>query len=329
MMAGGACRSPGNKVEIMSLLYSEVPRVLENGMIRRAPRRPVVPPAGPFLVRIAGKVGEIIQGVHERLGAFFVSGAVSTCPDSSWASVEPTGPLALRACGNLTKASQAVACFLELNGIAPEDATGTVVLHRRTPVGKGRGSSSIDASLCIFGVARANGLTAHPATVYRALCAVERSDPVWMAGDLVVARPEEGVLEVIGAQPRFLLLAWDTDPDRTVDTRDAASLDQQRRRHLDEYAALLEMVRTQDPALIQQAATASSWINNLYLPKPGFEQALRFAEEVDAGLLSAHSGTYLALMLSPDVDAATLGRLRRALLDQGHQPEIHLMGGAS
>jgi uncharacterized protein involved in propanediol utilization len=316
--------------EVMSLLRAEAPCAVSNGRARRSAARPVTRPAGPFLVRIAGKVGEIIQGVHERLGAFFVSGAVSTCPDSSWASVDPAGPLAIRACGgHLTKASQAVAHFLELNGALPEDATGTVVLHRRTPVGKGRGSSSIDAALCIFGVARANGLTAHPATVYRALCAVERSDPVWMASDLVVARPEAGVLEVIGAQPQFLLLAWDTDPARTVDTRAAAALDQQRRNHLAEYAALLEMVLTQEPPAIKQAATASSRINNLYLPKPGFGRALRLAEEVDAGLLSAHSGTYLALMLSPDVDAATLGRLRRALLDQGLQPEIHLMGGAT
>jgi uncharacterized protein involved in propanediol utilization len=276
-----------------------------------------------------GKVGEIVQGTHRELGPFFVSGAVSSGADFSSAEVDRGRPLRVEclAGGPVRKAEAAVRHFLRLQGLDEADAAGQVRLRRRTPVGKGRGSSSIDAALAVFGAAWANDLPAHPQEVYQALCLVERSDPAWMAHDLVLAQPEAGVLTVVGRQPRFLVVAWDTEPSGAIDTGQAAALDRFRRRHEAEYDELLGMARTGEPALVCRAATRSSRLNHRYLPKPGFDAALTLADELRAGLLSAHSGTYLALLLPPDCEPDLVGHVTRRVLGLGFVPEYFQMGG--
>lgn len=279
--------------------------------------------------RVMGKVGEIVQGMHRDLGPFFVSGAISASADSSSAEVIRCSPLRIESLtgGSVSKAKAAVHHFLQMQRLPETEAAGLVRLRRRTPVGKGRGSSSIDAALAVFGVAWANDLTAHPHEVYQALCRVERSDPAWLAHDLVLAQPEAGLLTILGQQPRFLIVGWDTQPSGTVDTQQATALDKLRRSHESEYQDLLEMVATGEPSLICQAASASSRINHRYLPKPGFEAALKWANDLQAGLLSAHSGTYLALLLPPEAEPDRLGYVVRQVLGLGFSPEFFQMGG--
>jgi len=50
----------------------------------------------------------------------------------------------------------------------------------RCPSSKGLGSSSVDAAAAIAALAKAHGLVVHPKVVYRILCRVERSDPVFL-----------------------------------------------------------------------------------------------------------------------------------------------------
>jgi L-threonine kinase len=277
-------------------------------------------------VSIAGKVGEIAQGVDAD-GAWLVSGAISAGPYAAAGYATPGGNLRMtwHGQGPRTKARLAVSRFLERHGVAVGSA-GHLHLETITPTGKGLGSSSVDAALAILAAARAHRLVAHPADVYATLCSVERSDPVWLAADLVFARPEAGTFEVWGPQPHFLVLAWDTAPQATVDTQAAACLDQCRRLHRREYADILQMIRSGQSEAIQQAATRSAVLNNRYLPKPGFEWAVGLADQLDAGVICSHSGTYLGLLLRPDVPAELIGRARAEVRAVGFRPEIFLMG---
>ena len=195
-------------------------------------------------VRVAGKVGELAQGVDEE-GAFLVSGAISAGPYAGRASIVLGEALRVDSVDGMTKpkAFRAASRFLELHGVDPAQA-GRVILETTTPVGKGLGSSSVDSALAIFAVARANDLPAHPKVVYRVLCSVERSDPVWMAGELTFTRPESGTYEVWGPQPRMLLVVWDTDPLARVDTAAAARLDADRKRHVKAYQDILSLIRS-------------------------------------------------------------------------------------
>jgi L-threonine kinase len=280
---------------------------------------------------VAGKIGELIQGWHPRYGAFFVSAAVTASPDIDRVYIDPFRPLHLTSRDGRPyhKASRAVKAFVELLGVPFEELRGQIELERSTPEGKGRGSSSIDTWLAIRGVAEANDLPAHPRTVYAAQCQVERSDPVHLPESLVVAQPEDGEYQVLGPQPKFLIVGWDTDPDGSVDTQQAASLDAHRRQHAAEYADLLAMIRTQDPRTIARAATRSSRLNHQWLPKRGFEAALDLAEQCDAGLISAHTGTYLGLLLEPDAEPALIGRGLAGVKGLAGRPELFLMGGKS
>jgi len=278
-------------------------------------------------VRIAGKVGEIAQGVDEG-GAWLVSGAVTAGPfeGRAWAEPGVSFRLTSRDGSPKPKAEAAVREFLRLHGVDLE-AAGHIHLETITLVGKGLGSSSVDSSLAIAVGARANGLVAHPREMYSVLCSIERSDPVWLCDELVFARPEAGMYEVWGPQPHFILIAWDTTPGAMVDTADAANLDVHRRDHMAEYGEILAMIRTGDPGLILGAATRSAALNDRYLPKPGFSWARGLAESVGGGLICCHSGTYLGVLLPPDSSPGLIGRVRSGVLEHGVQPDFFLMGG--
>jgi uncharacterized protein involved in propanediol utilization len=59
-------------------------------------------------------------------------------------------------------------------------------------------------------------------------------------------------------------------------------------------------VRYQDPVLVGRIATASSRINQRFLPKPQFEQLQSIAECRGAlGVQVAHSGTVAGLLFDP------------------------------
>ena len=308
--------------------YSEETQVLADTAVHPDDEESIQNPGekGDSSVYIAGKVGELAQGVDNH-GAWLVAGTVSASPFGGGGFASSGGPLRLTGSGGngLQKTRLAVNRFLEVSGIKPEEA-GRVHLVRNTPVGKGLGSSSVDAALGIMAVAHANGVPAHPATIYQILCSVERSDPCWMASDLVFARPEAGVYEVWGAQPDFLLVAWDTAPGGTVDTQQAAAFDGLRCKYLSEYAEILQLIRTRRTPDLLRAATWSATINNRYLPKPFFDETVRLAASLDVGVLCAHSGTYLGLLLPRDASPALLGRVRREISGLGFIPHFFFMG---
>jgi hypothetical protein len=124
-------------------------------------------------------------------------------------------------------------------------------------------------------------------------------------GCVAFAHREGFLIESLGVLPRFEAIV--ALPGGIVDT---AAFDEYRRdygygaRDQQDLLTAWQMVRhanrTGDVGLMAAAATISTRINEQLLPKLLFHEMLEFAERsgID-GLMAAHSGTALALILDP------------------------------
>lgn len=278
------------------------------------------------------KFGEIVQGVLPGGLPFFVSGTLTSAPttDSAYYDARRVFEVVGKRGRCVDKARTAAEALLKQHGVDPAAARGHITIDSLTAPGKGLGSSSIDIVLAMTATARSNDLPLHPRDIYRLMVTkVERSDAVFLPEHRVVCYPTTGDLQVLDLpQVRALIIGVDTMPDGGVDTAAAGVLDQQRLAHCDEYRDLLNVVIDPDstPADILAAATRSSVLNNQWLRKPGFDAVMKLAAAHGGGVISAHTGTYLGIMLDPAAELIAVGRIQAALRDLGFKPELFQMG---
>jgi uncharacterized protein involved in propanediol utilization len=76
---------------------------------------------------------------------------------------------------------------------------------------------------------------------------------------------------------------------------------QERNKFLEAYELVKAGIRDKDLSFICKAATISSHINQKILPKPYFNEFGRLSNECQGGLITAHSGTVLGILLDPDI----------------------------
>ncbi|MEO1331345.1 MAG: hypothetical protein AAFW46_16970 [Pseudomonadota bacterium] len=222
-------------------------------------------------------------------------------PEGSSADARPH-PLAERAAAIAARA-------LGL-GAAPR-----VDLRCTAPPGVGAGSSSMIALATVRAVAASAGLRLRPEIEAPLLLEIEGAvDPLmWPdAGALLWASRAARRLETFATAFRWTLVGgFDGRPQRT-DPEDENFADIS-----DLVAAFERAAEAGDRAAAAEIATQSALRNQALRPKPSFAAVRALAEELGAGVVVAHTGSALGLLLAPNFRGARRAAeaLRRLGLD--------------
>jgi L-threonine kinase len=280
---------------------------------------------------LPGKLGEWVQGVDESGQPFLYTCTVTSGPYAALCSArwarrcnvvtpgQPGKPVA--------KTRRAVTQFLDEWGWHLLPGIEIAILNS-PPVAKGLGSSSVDTAGAMLAVADLLKVRILPEQMYRIQCGLERSDFLFAPDKLVRANPVTGEFALVGNAPKAVLIGWDTAPAGRVETATAASLDKGRRAYAGEYAVLSACLESGEPEGILYACTRSAEVSNALLPKPGFAWALaETRQHHNVGLVSAHSGTYLAFAVLTPADPELIGELARRVKEHGGVPQLFQTGG--
>jgi L-threonine kinase len=246
-------------------------------------------------------LGECVQGQTREQQHFLITAPIGLF---SWAEFTSNGKHAglTVAPGSCWKALRAVELYL-IEHELPRQGHLKVV----TPLaaGQGFGTSTADITASLRATAAHWGRSISPEEIARIAISIEPSDGSMYPGSVAFAHREGKLIEQLGELPRFEALVILTGG--TVDT---IEFDERRRyfrycqRDEDDlimaWRAVRQAVLTRDAALMAYASTISARINEQLLPKLYFDDLHRFVQlECANGLMVAHSGTAIALILDP------------------------------
>jgi uncharacterized protein involved in propanediol utilization len=206
---------------------------------------------------------------------------------------------------------------------------GQIEITSDVPRGIGMGSSTSDVTATIRAVANYHGVTLPRETVGRIAVHAERASDSVMIDDRVVlfAHRDGEILETLGPQlPPLVIVGCNTQPGVQVNT-----LQFQPARYNDHEIAAFQVLRaalrgaiaTGDLPLLGQVATASSRINQRFLPKPQLDTLLGLCRRLGGhGVQVAHSGTVAGLIFNPGPRTLTqvVPRAQATLAELGLAP---------
>jgi uncharacterized protein involved in propanediol utilization len=267
---------------------------------------------------VTGKVGEWLQGADENGDPVVFPFTITSSPFRTLTTIEPARTLAIMAgpdpIGSKPKTLLAVNELAVTCGFVA-DCNYRITILNSPPTGKGLGSSSVDIASALLAIKQHRNLDVSEATLFQIMCRIERSDFLFRPEKIVATNPDTGTFSVAGNTPSCVLLAWDTSPEENVDTEAVRHLDFARRRFSDEYKELCVLMHTEEPAALFYASTRSTELSDLLLPKRGFSVAKRLAADFQAlGLVVAHTGTYLGIVLS--IDTELIAAMRTKLVKE-------------
>lgn len=246
-------------------------------------------------------LGECVQGRLDSGRHFLITSPIGLF---SWAeyTCEPGLGRVLSDLASRSKSRAAVRRYLESEGLP---ASGRLRVFTPLDPGQGFGTSTADITASVRAAAAAWGREVSCETVARIAVEIEPTDGS-MFDDCVAFAHREGVLlESLGPLPRFEALVVCTGGVIDTVEFDARRKDfrySPRDRHdlLSAWDMVRHANRTGDAALMASASTISARINEQLLRKPYFDEILRFVELTGVeGVMAAHSGTALALILDP------------------------------
>jgi L-threonine kinase len=250
--------------------------------------------------RCNGTFGELVQGVLcER--PFLISLPIPILrsnavfiPHNKKGDI--TGPL------SNTKAVEAckkVFQWFDLKG------GGHLEVNSNIPRGKGLASSSADVVAAMKAVADSYSIPLSEEIISQISSEIEPTDGV-MYKDLVAYDYIHGqLIETLGPLPSFVLIGMDLGG--TINTLEFNR--KPKRYSKEDQAVFLKAyhlvklgIDFQDLSFVCQAATLSASINQKILPKRYFSEFKSFASKYDGGLIIAHSGTVLGVLLNPSFE---------------------------
>jgi L-threonine kinase len=255
---------------------------------------------------IIGKVGEWVQGVDSEGAPIVYALTVGSSPFRTLTSVEPASSLAVTinpgAPAESAKVQKAIKELAIGYGLKA-DCTYRVTITGSPPRGKGLGSSSIDIASVLLAIKELHDWEISIAELFKLMCRVERSDYLFEPNLIVAANPRDGSCAIVAPAPKCLVLAWDTDPGKVIETESVPHLDLARRSFSEEYRELSTMIESGVTENLLNAAIRSAELNNRILPKIGFSVARKLVRELrNVGLIAAHTGTMLGFALPQPVD---------------------------
>ncbi len=285
-----------------------------------------------YSAAITGKVGEFLQGVGRDGSPILYSATILSPKNTTYACVVSASSFRVliesQPGRDAGKTERAIRTLLASRHIE-QSWDFEVRIRSLSPFGKGLGTSSADMSAGLLAVARYHSLDVTEAELFSIMCAVERSDFLFRPGALVCANPLSAEFSTKGPVPRLTLLGWDSEPERRIPTEAVAYLDHRRIRYASEYLDLANFCNSGEVDALLYAVTRSAEINQELLPKPCFPWARNVAKEFDAGLLVAHSGTFIAFAIPQDEDDVDrIAEMQGMLRANGFVPFVFQTGSS-
>lgn len=215
--------------------------------------------------------------------------------DSGVLRVEPVGK---------KKSLRTAALTLEALGLAGQG--GSLTVKSFTIEGRGFGASTSDCLAAVRAVCDAFHTLLGPQATARLIYEAEGAlDPLMFDRD-VIFRSREGVMaeDLGGNLPPVDFLGFDVDPGGPGVVTEACVHPAYTLHELECFrpiiGALRHCVAAQDPVLLGRVASASTRINQGYLPKPELEGIFAVAGEAGSlGVSVAHTGTLVTLLFDP------------------------------
>jgi len=252
--------------------------------------------------------GELLQGkftISDRLQRGLITVPFKGYSSEAYFQIDPTSSAVTVSPADRTKAR--VAAELTLKECRIRGKGGHLTIHSNIPMRLGMGSSTADVVASIKTVAKAHKVELSAEVIARLAVAAEKASDSTMFGNsaVLLAHRNGSVIEYFGGPlPHLLILGVNTDASGSgIDTL-AYPPAEYSFKEVMEFEVLRAMMRraiaTQSAALVGKVSSASARINQVYLPKPHFDDLEKMVEEVGAlGMQVAHSGTLVGLIFDP------------------------------
>lgn len=255
-------------------------------------------------VDVYAKPGELMQGELPGHQSFLLSNK-SSCIFKSTTVILPAFSAIPLPLGK--KSEAAVSLFWE--GLSTEQKkTDLKQLHisqsSNIPTGKGLSSSSADVLGILSALNQFYKTDYSAEKLYSLAASIEPTDPCLHTEHLLLNQRKGEILKTFDPRP-FQLIYFDSDPEAIVDTIDFSKTVCYKPAQHQHFQALYEHMvsawKQNDYTVFYHCIRSSAEINNCYLPKKNFHVLYDFAMSKNIGLFVAHSGTYIGLVIAPDI----------------------------
>lgn len=247
-----------------------------------------------------GSFGELIQGeLPGENNPFLVTCPINLSARTTFYPIKLAGKVSVFP-QNKTKVKRAITLYLNKENVF---LSGILNINSDIPCGKGMASSSADIVSALNTIAKAIGRPLVPETIESIMREIEPSDGVMYEKPVIYNHRNASLIKQLDSLPEMFILAIDQGGE--IDTI-SFNHRQKSYSHTDkqDYARLLvelEMsVQNQDIHQLGKVTTISATMNQSRSPKLHFDDIVSLAEEIQSpGIICAHSGTMLGLILSP------------------------------
>jgi L-threonine kinase len=251
-----------------------------------------------------GSFGELLQGALPEQGPFLVTLPIELRARAHFVVRDSASELLVRP--DSSWKSQRLAEALLRRYELP--LRGDLTLESEIPRGKGLASSTADLVATYRALARFHHLPQDTEVLESLLREIEPSDGVMHESVVAYRHRDARLLERLGPVPALALVAVDEGGEVETLTHNQREPGYSRL-ETEEFASLLmrlrDALREGDIAAVGAVATRSAEMNQRILPKRTLGAMIGVAAAVGAlGVVAAHSGTCLALM----IDALDEGR---------------------
>lgn len=275
--------------------------------------------------RCCGTFGELLQGVLPRQSReFLVTLPISRYSTATFTAVPGSREIRVHPT-HKEKSRRLAEKLMRIFGL---DSGGFLSIRSELPAGKGCASSSADLVATARAIQSAFGVSISRARLARVMGSIEPSDGVMYPG-ITSFYHREGVLrKYLGCLPPLTIVG--IDEGGQVDTLEFNARPKPFGRNRQaEYEDLLSgierAVAREDLRSLGEISTRSAILNQEVLPKTHLDLLLDVSRRYGAlGVVAAHSGTHLGLLLDPD--AQDLHQVLPALASElsRHCPDVRV-----
>lgn len=246
-----------------------------------------------------GTFGELLQGVDTKGRDFLVTLPINRFSNAKFTYYPSLGIMVSPS--NKQKSKELAALILRHYGYEPG---GILEINSNIPVGKGLASSSADLVATARALNECFDLCMTTEEMLSFIRHIEPTDGVMYEGVVSFYHRIVQVNEFLGDLPQLTIIGFDEGGE--VDTIDFNKLPkpftQQEKIEYDELQRKIsQAIRHRDIKGIGEVATRSAVLNQKLRYKKFFNMILEICAEVDGlGVVAAHSGTCLGILLSPE-----------------------------
>jgi uncharacterized protein involved in propanediol utilization len=244
-----------------------------------------------------GTFGELVQGIYNEQ-PFLI-----TLPIPVLTSKAIFIPNETKTIIGYSSYSKAVLACNKLISLINRKVGGTLYLISNIPRGKGMASSSADLVAAMKAVADGCFIDVNNEIFSTIATEIEPTDGVMYENVVAYNYKNGSLIESFGNLPPFELIGMDigglvdtiqfNQQLKTYTRHDQKSFHQA-------FHLLKTGIQTQNLSSICQASTISAKINEKILPKKYFYEIEKIAATCQGGVVVAHSGTMIGILLDPD-----------------------------